>query len=286
MNMNSSHLHAVYSSHRIELYRKEDNRPILVQHAEPNKRPYIHPIAAPDGAGVLTENAPAHHPWQHGLYTGLNEVNGVGFWEEGLRNNPKDGTFHPRSLKSPIVKGLNAQWEVETEWCSPDDFPMLEEVQSWTFTDLGNAYVLDLEWTLRAYTDITFGRYDYGGLFIRMPYRQELGGNALSSEGLTKEEMDGKRARWAAVSMPIPGRDTAAGAALMDHPSNPEHPVPWRVDRQLGVSPSPCIAGAWQLQAGASQLFKHRVYLFTGEINAAEIEEMWKEFSAKEDESE
>ena len=45
----------------IEIYRKGGESPILTQHARPNHRPYIHPIIAPDGKGVLTEYSPSHH---------------------------------------------------------------------------------------------------------------------------------------------------------------------------------------------------------------------------------
>jgi hypothetical protein len=34
------------------------DRPILVQHVAENQRPYIHPIVAPDGKGLLTEFQP------------------------------------------------------------------------------------------------------------------------------------------------------------------------------------------------------------------------------------
>jgi len=42
----------------IEIYRKGGQSPILTQHARSNHRPYIHPIIAPDGKGVLTEYSP------------------------------------------------------------------------------------------------------------------------------------------------------------------------------------------------------------------------------------
>ena len=79
----TSHLlTADHQSDRIAIRR--GGRELLVQNARADHRPFIHPIVAPDGDGILTENAPPHHPWQHGLYVGLNDVDGVGFWTEGL----------------------------------------------------------------------------------------------------------------------------------------------------------------------------------------------------------
>ena len=102
-------------------------------------------------------------------------------------------------------------------------------------------------WTLTANVDIRFGQYDYGGLFLRMPYCNERGGKVLTSEGLTFPEAEGQRARWVAVWMPIEGEENGGGIAILDHEQNPEHPVPWRVDGQLGISPSRCIVSAWNL---------------------------------------
>ena len=49
---------------------------LLVQNVKSDIRPYIHPIIAPDGIGVLTEFSPSHHKHQTGLYWGLKKVNG------------------------------------------------------------------------------------------------------------------------------------------------------------------------------------------------------------------
>jgi hypothetical protein len=271
-------LRIIESASRLSIYRQGQSEPILVQNAEANHRPYIHPIVAPDGNGILTENAPSHHPWQHGLYVGLNDVNGFGFWSEGWTNNPNDGTFHPLSLKRIEAEGNEVKWAVKTSWKEPGGTELLIEEQSWTFCDLGNAYELDLAWTLTARCDIRFGQHSYGGLFLRMPYRDEQGGSFVNSEGLGQLEAEGKRARWAAISMPIEGRIDHAGIAIMDHASNEEHPSPWRVDGQLGIAPSRCIAGEWYLHRGESKLSNYRVFAFNGNISSSTIDSSWKQF--------
>jgi len=264
---------------QIEIYRTGGEEPILVQHAEADKRPFIHPIVAPDGVGVLTENEPPHHLWQHGLYVGLNDVNGVGFWEEGIRGNETDGTFHPKALSEAKVDGNRASWTVVSEWRSPSGEAMLQETQAWRFVDLEERYELDVDWTLEGRMDLTFGEYGYGGLFLRMPYRKDVGGEGVNSEGQGREEAEGQRAQWVAVAMPIEGRSDWAGMAMMDHPGNPEHPVPWRVDGQLGIAPSRCIAGAWTLGRGEAVTYRHRVLVYCGKVQADTVEASWKAFA-------
>jgi hypothetical protein len=268
----------------VRVFRDGAAEPILAQNAEPDKRPYIHPIISPGGSGAVTENAPSHHLWQHGLYIGLNDVNGVGFWMEGLREEAAatDGTFHPRILGAPSANGNRASWSIGTEYRDPQGEPMLEETQGWALTDFGDRYELDLVWTLRAVTPLIFGQYDYGGLFLRMPFRKESGGTAVNSEGLVGEDTEGQRARWVASRMPIAGSPTDVLVAVMDHPDNLEHPVPWRVDHELGIGPSACIAGPWQLEAGASRQFRHRVAVFAAPVEASAVEDVWISFSEEE----
>jgi len=277
--MNMSMLRVASTNNSIQIFRGNEIEPILVQQTQPNSRPYIHPLVAPDGKGILTENAPSHHPWQHGIYVGLNDINGVGFWEESLRGNSTDGSFHPKALKDAIVDLNQVFWEVETEWRDPQGSAMLSEIQQWRLQDKGATYVIDLQWTLCAKIDLVFGRYDYGGLFLRMPYRTEWGGEALNSEGLMNQEAEGQRARWVACSMPIEGREGAAGIAFMDHPDNIEHPVPWRVDGELGICPSPCIAIEQKLKKGEALTNRYRVVAFSGTADKQLLNESWEDFS-------
>src|SRR6476469_172485 len=50
----------------IKVYRANGMEPILTQNARKDVRPYIHPIVAPDGHGIMTAYRPAHHLHQMG----------------------------------------------------------------------------------------------------------------------------------------------------------------------------------------------------------------------------
>ena len=51
---------------------------------------------------------------------------------------------------------------------------MLTEVQRWTMTSEKDRHVLDLEWMGTGQTDVTVGKYPYGGLFVRMPWKKGI----------------------------------------------------------------------------------------------------------------
>lgn len=277
----------VQANHRIFAHR--GGAPLFVQNAEPNKRPFIHPLVAPDGLGVLTEDAPPHHPWQHGLYVGLNDVNGVGFWAENLLRGKEgydnDGTFHPRPLEIHDTGFGNAdeaiRWRVTTDWRDPRGGTMLVETQTWRYVWRSNTLAtLDLDWSLTASIDLRFGAFAYGGLFLRMPFTPERGAKALTSEGHADQQGEGKPARWVAVAMPIPGRDTPAGVAILDHPKNPAPPTPFRIDGQFGVGAARCIRGAWTLPRGDTAAERYRLCVFTGDINPATLEQEWRAWTS------
>jgi len=64
------------SDETISMVRTDRDEPILVQRIRADFRPYIHPILAPDGKGILTEYSPGRHKHQNGLYCGITRLNG------------------------------------------------------------------------------------------------------------------------------------------------------------------------------------------------------------------
>ena len=274
---------------RLDAFKAGLRPPLVVQNAAPSARPYLHPMLAPDGLGCATENAPPHHPWQHGLYFGLNKVNGVGFWTERLR--PKsaatDGTVNCTQLVTRLT-GRSAQWTVTASWRGLNGEEILADSTDWTLTADVDRYWLDVSWRLTAAIDVQFGQYPYGGMFLRMPLHEEADPCLLSSEGATSHEAaEGQRAQWLAVAvalrerMALPADRQHVCIALLDHPSNPEHPTPWRADNKFGIGPSRCVAGPWQLTAGASAVFRHRILVTIGRPNSTLIEASYKAFTGK-----
>jgi hypothetical protein len=69
----------------ISVFRADGKTAILTQVAKPNFRPYLHPIVAPDGKGLLTEYSPGHHKHQTGIYWGFTRVNGTGIEDDSLK---------------------------------------------------------------------------------------------------------------------------------------------------------------------------------------------------------
>ncbi len=273
-------LQAVHSSLGLDV--RDGNGHTLVGFPfNPENRPYLHPITVPGTGSVLTEDAPPHHPWQHGLYIGLNAVNGLDFWCEGKAGLSPEVTGRFRSSPASLVVSDHDTTDVTlcVDYLTPTGDCILKESQSWRVALADNRLVLDLSWTLHAEIAVHFGRYDYGGLFLRMPYRSEHGGEVENSEGATGENCEGAPARWVRVRMPLAPDNVPHGFILMDHPLNPGHPVPWRVDYQLGVGPGRCIAGEWKLAPGEECLQRYRLVSCDNFLDNAGAETLWRNYA-------
>src|SRR5204863_9978523 len=152
-------------------------------------------------------------------------------------------------------------WTSTYELLDGQEKPQLVETQTWHFRDFTKTYLIDMTWKATAKTAITFDKYEYGGLFIRMPWRGKPGSQAINSEGQINGKAEGQKARWVDIGMTVDGRKDAAHIAVISHA-----PVLWRVDGQLGVGPAPSRAGAWKIAKGESVTLRYRFLVYTGEF--------------------
>lgn len=258
----------------VAIHRAGQPWPLLVQNARRDTRPWIHPLAAPDGKGILTEESPSHHKHQTGLFFGFTRINGRDYYHN------RGGDYYRRKAAVPAkIDGSKASWSMVYELLDDKGVVALVETQKWTFRDHVDHLVLDLDWTGEAAVDLAMARFDYGGLFLRMPWRKETGGEAVNSEGLKGVAAEGQRSRCVDVGMPVEGRSDWGHIAILDHPSNSDHPAIWRVDSQFGVGPARSRAGDWSMKKGETARLCYRFLVYTGPTSAEKVESEWKRFS-------
>jgi len=309
-DLQNSTLTAKFDNHNsISIYRNNAENPILTQNASENFRPYLHPIVSPDGKGILTEYSPGHHKHQTGLYWGFTRVNGSGADEETLKKwfyKPdktdeikaqigRDFFHHPtkdmygdsteywnredfRLIKS---RGEEVSWETVYNMLDDKGSIIMVETQKWTMRALKDKYILDLEWVGDAQTDITIGEFEYGGLFLRMPWFKGINGEVVNAARNKNTAGEGKRAHWVDVGMEIKGMDKWGHIAIFDHPANGGFPQPWRIDGNMGVGPSRAILGDWNIPEGSMEIIRHRFIIYTGELNDKELMEEWIEYGGE-----
>ena len=240
---------------------------------DPALRPYLHPVKDPSGKTTLTQDKPADHPWQHGIFTGLHKVNGVDFWSE------KEGKLQFKRLLDVIQEQDHVGWRALVEWVAPDGKVVLEEEQFVKVYAPSSAsgYNVDFDWTLRAKNEaVKIGKHEYGGFAVRMDFD---GSPAhLNSNGERDKATADKRAAWCNVSRRF--GDKTYGIAVFDHPSNAGFPAMWRVDAQGLINPSPSLQGDWSIEPGRERTFHYRLAVHEGAGDAKAFEAAFKSYSA------
>lgn len=267
----------------ISVFRAGDSEPLLVQNAPADIRPYIHPIVAPDGKGILTEYRPSHHIHQTGIYWGLKMVNGRDYFMECCRD-PHSNSEYVRRVGAEVVKsdGQQVTWRTVYDLLDENGNTTLTETQTWSMQEVDGKYILDLLWEGHAEMDVTVGKFYVGGLFIRMPWHKGISGQAVNASGQRNGDAETQRAIWTDVGMEIEGRSDDAHIAVFDHPQNNGFPTAWRVDSQLGIGPSRQIREDWALKEGETEVFRYRLLVYTGDLEASELTREWTEFAGGE----
>ena len=261
------------SQETISIFRGAETKPILVQNAKANFRPYLHPVTAPDGKGTLTEYSPGHHKHQTGIYWGYTRVNGRDYF-----HHPDGGYWRRVSATVVEAKGLEVKWQTVYDLLDSTGTAVLTETQNWSMRQKDGKYLLDLEWNGEAKTDITIGKYDYGGLFVRMPWKEGIKGEVINAARQRNEKAEGQPAMWVDIAMQVEGRDDLAHIAILDHPENKGYPQTWRVDGQLGAGPARARKGDWHIKKGETEVIKHELVIYTGVLNDVELTKTFGDF--------
>lgn len=285
----------------ISIYREGQEKPALVQNAATDHRPYLHPIMAPDGNGSLTEFSPEHHKHQTGLYWGFTRINGTeaspdtikalykaGKFDELQEKYGRDYFHHPagdywQQVSATVLqaKGRTVKWQTVYNMLDEAGNPIMLETQIWSMQEQDGKYLIDLLWSGEAKEDITIGQWDYGGLFLRMPWREGINGKAVNSVRQVNGDAEGQRAIWLNVGLEIEGREDFGHIAIFDNPKNDGYPQYWRVDNQLGVGPAPTRSGDIHIKAGSTEIIRHRLVAYTGTFSDLDLTKMWQDYVRK-----
>ena len=296
---NESQFRIVQTDDELQVFYEGGTTALVTQNTKPDFRPYIHPILAPDSEVELTQFSPGHHKHQTGLFWGFTRINGLGAEPEELKEwfyNPDkpeeikkkigrdfyhypDGDHWQRVFVEVLKsEGDKVKWKTVYNMLDESKVPILKETQTWTFTEKDNKYLLSLEWQGDALTDITVNEFDYGGLFLRMPWNKDIKGEVMNAARQINEKADGQRAMWLDVGMEVDGLDKWGHIAIFDHKENDGYPQPWRVDGQLGVGPVLAKLGDWHIKKGASKIFQYQIVAYTGELDDAKMDDLWGDY--------
>lgn len=255
---------------------------------------FIHPLWSPAGQ-VLTRIQPPDHYHHYGIWAPWTKttVEGreVDFWNLGsgqgtvrfagvdfLRSGEKQGGFRVRQDHVELA-GEKAPRTVLKETLEVRAGEAKVGGQTVWVIDLASTFVNVLD------SLVVLEQYRYGG---GIGFRATEDWNkdncrVLTSEGKTRQDADGSRARWCDVS----GGADRSGILFLSHPDNYQHPEPMRVwpDNILPTGDfffefCPIRHVAWTLQPQQPYPLRYRMVVYDGSLNAETAEELWKDYAA------
>jgi hypothetical protein len=269
-------------------------------------KPYLWPLRAASGTYVTrawpmekaedeASIARPDHPHQRGLWFAHASVNHLDFWniaplDQKPYNQPDRGKIvlnKVGEVKSGKDKGSIA---ATFDWKDHDGKTLLTESRVTTFYADPSLRTIDFDITLTAVTKVEFGDEKDGVFGIRMrPVLQEDKGTGhiSNADGLEGEKaLWGKPSNWCDYSGEIAGEKV--GIAILDHPSNPHHPVRWHARGYGLFAANPFGAHTFDktlpetptvLEPGQKLRFRYRVIIHPGDGKSANLAAEWAKYT-------
>ena len=269
---------------------------------------YIHPAWSPAG-NVLTNVSPVDHMHHYGIWNPWTSIDYNGKHYDLWNLGDKTGTVRFDSLYRAdsgnlfadiLVRHRHVIFEPQREevsnhiWGTMRFTPKIEKVimdelqdiRVWNIED--GTFLWDLDFTLYPSTDlpVTLKEYRYAGLGWRAtPDWTKENCEMITSEGKSRQEIDGTNARWVYITGMSP--KGKSGIMFMASPKNHNFPEPLRIwdETQNGgrgdafINFAPTKNEDWILEPGKSYDFQYRVFVFDGNITPAKAEAIWKDYA-------
>ncbi|MCB9276036.1 MAG: PmoA family protein [Lewinellaceae bacterium] len=247
---------------------------------------FIHPAYSPGGA-IVTDDFPAGHAHQHGIFMAwvntLFQGRKVDFWNQ----HQETGTVAHWSLDTLISGPVFAEAIVHLRHIALESGPVLEERWSVRLYNSANPFIWEIDSRqLNTSADtLHILEYHYGGLGIRgsaswnpsdsLHFQGEA--KMATGKGDTRQAANHTHPGWAALYGPTP--KGTAGIVAMEHPANFRYPQAIRVHPTMPYFCfAPMVDGAFDLVPGIPYESRYRFITFDGPPNEESLKAYFEDF--------
>jgi ribosome biogenesis protein Nip4 len=278
------------------------------------EKPVLFPIKTVSGV-TITRGYPiaprlgerTDHPHHLGLWLNYESVNGLDFWNNStaieVAKKPHYGSIRHQKVLSSESKKEKASLETLSHWVDQQGNVLLEEKTLFVFTKNGSDFIIDRISTLEAkMPEVVFKDVKDGMLGIRVARQLEMpskepgkfvdahgtvttvpplddagvSGMYVNEEGVTGDNVWGKRSRWACLNGKLEGETVSL--AIIDHPKNPGYPTYWHARGYGLFAANPLGQKVFSegkeelnlsLKQGQKAVFRYRIIVHSGSTLAA-----------------
>jgi len=254
---------------------------------------FIHPLWSPNGQ-VLTRIQPPDHYHHYGIWNPWTQVEYEGDKIDFWNINSRQGTVRFANFASVRNGAVFSEFKALHEHIvfkkTGDEKVALNEIHGvrvYSPLDDRDVFIVDFNIQLNCANESPFRilEYRYAGLGWRTTEKWDNKNSmVLTSEGKTRKDADGSKARWCIVQGEID--DDYAGVVMMSFPTNYNYPEPLRIWPENQYNRGDMFANfcptkdmAWQLNPGRNYVLKYRLLVYNGRIDKDKAETAWYYFA-------
>ena len=253
---------------------------------------FIHPLYAPHGQ-ELTRVSPPDHYHHFGLWNPWTKVlvgtDTIDFWNLST----KKGFVRFAKTISVSEGPVYADYQVLHEhvaFINGQEIIAINELQTVRIfnSGAGDYYIADITIQLDCLPGrrVVLKEYRYGGLGWRATEKwDKTNSETLTSEGKTRKDADGSKARWCIVQGSLD--NDYGGVVMMSYPTNYNFPEPLRIWPEsmngrgdVFANFSPTKDKDWELTSGKHHVLRYRLLVFNGKFSSVKAEAAWKHFAS------
>lgn len=252
---------------------------------------FIHPAYSPKG-NVLTTIQPKDHYHHYGIWNPWTRVEYEGKVYDLWNLADKQGTVRARDVSSihngDVFTGYAANLDHYIFSDEAEKVIMNEvwDVKAW---NLSGGMMWDFVSELNPSTDVpvTIKAYRYAGFGWRATEEwTKENSEMFSSEGKTRQEIDGTDARWIYVTG-LCGEGGRSGFLVLGYPENYSAPEPLRIwDENANggrgdafVNFAPTKNKDWELSPGKKYKLRYRILTYDGEMTKERADGLWNDYA-------
>ena len=255
---------------------------------------FIHPVWTPHGQELTRIQAPDHYhhygiwnPWTHVLF----EKDTVDFWNLRDKKGAVRFANFTEVTNGEVYSEFSALHEhvvFKKDGSEKTALNELQTVRIYNPQPNSDYYIVDITSQLNCASEspVLILAYRYAGLGWRTTgYWNDENCEVLTSEGNTRDDTDGKKAKWCIVQGALPGNEYG-GIAFLSYPGNFNHPEPMRIwvkgtnkRGDMFFNFAPTKDKDWLLEPGKTYVLKYRLIVFSGKLDAAKAESAWQFFA-------